>query len=175
MRNPLLDDLAARTAGLVGEGLFKSERVDRIAAIGAHPTGRRHVRPEPVRQQLPRPRRSSRHRRCRSRGTGSVRIRHGLGAIHLRNAIGAQGARGPPLGVPGHRGHHLVLVVLRRQRRAVRDHPRRAGRGDLRRAQPRIDHRRHPPVPRHSACATTTATWTNSSSACRNRPMPAIG
>ena len=32
------------------------------------------------------------------------------------------------VGVPRHRRHDPVLVVLRRQRRAVRDHPRRAGR-----------------------------------------------
>jgi len=46
------------------------------------------------------------------------------------------------ISVPRHRRHDLVLLVLRRQRRAVRDCAWRAGRGDQRRAQPRLHHRR---------------------------------
>ena len=44
--------------------------------------------------------------------------------------------------VPRQRGHDPLLVVLRRQRRAFRDAARRGGRDHLRRAQPRLDHRR---------------------------------
>ena len=40
----------------------------------------------------------------------------------------------------------LYALVLRRERRPVRDAARRGGRDHLRRAQPRVDHRRHPPV-----------------------------
>ena len=46
----------------------------------------------------------------------------------------------------GTRGHDPLLVVLRRERRAVRDAARRAGRGDQRRAQSREHHRRRAPV-----------------------------
>jgi glycine C-acetyltransferase len=46
--------------------------------------------------------------------------------------------------VPRHRGHDPLLLLLRRQRRPVRDAARPRGRGHLRRAQPRQHHRRHP-------------------------------
>ena len=122
MRSPLLDDLAARTAALVGEGLFKTERV-----IGS--TQSAHIELADG---------SSVINLCANNylgladhpdivaaahaGPRSLRLRHGLGAFHLRHADGAQGARGAAVGVPRHRRHDPLLVVLRRQRRAVRDH-----------------------------------------------------
>ena len=44
----------------------------------------------------------------------------------------------------GHGGHDPLRLLLRRQRRAVRDAARARGRGHHRRAEPRVDHRRHP-------------------------------
>ena len=74
----------------------------------------------------------------------SLGQRHGLGPLHLRHAGAAQGARAGDLRVPGHRGHDPLFLVLGRQRRPVRDDPGSRGRRDLRRAQPCLDHRRHP-------------------------------
>ena len=48
-----------------------------------------------------------------------------------------QGAGAAARGVPGHRRHHLVQLLLRRQRWPVRDPARTGRRGDLRRAEPR--------------------------------------
>ena len=76
------------------------------------------------------------------------RLRPVVGALHLRHPGPAQGAGAAPLGLLRLRGRHPVLLLLRRQRRRVRDAARRAGRDRLRRAQPRVDHRRHPPAPR---------------------------
>ena len=45
----------------------------------------------------------------------------------------------------------------------------RAGRDHLRRAQPRLDHRRDPPLQGDAACATRTATWTSSRRVSRRR------
>ena len=65
-------------------------------------------------------------------------------AVHLRNADDPQGPRGRSRALPGNRGRGALHVVLRCQRRAFRDPARRARRGDLRRAESRLDHRRHP-------------------------------
>ena len=54
-------------------------------------------------------------------GARPLRLRHGLGALHLRHAGPAQAARGAAQRLPRHRGHHPLLLVLRRQRRPVRD------------------------------------------------------
>ncbi len=75
-----------------------------------------------------------------------ARLRPRLGALHLRHAGPAQGARGDDLEILRHRRHDPLHELLRRQRRPVRDDPQRRGRGHLRRAEPRLDHRRHPPV-----------------------------
>ena len=61
--------------------------------------------------------------------------------------------------LPRHRRHDPLLLLLRRQRRPVRDAARRGGRDHLRRAQPRLDHRRHPALQGASASATPTTTW----------------
>ena len=48
-------------------------------------------------------------------------------------------------------------------------------RGDLGRAQPRVDHRRHPALSRPSGCATGTATWPIWRRSFRRRPARAAG
>ena len=76
--------------------------------------------------------------------------RWGYGLSSVRFIIGTQslhtGAGEPAERVPRHRGHDPVQLLLRRQRRAVRDPAGGRGRRDLRRAQPRQHHRRRPPV-----------------------------
>ena len=89
---------------------------------------------------------TTRRRRGRQGGARPLRLRPGLGPLHLRHAGPAQGARGAARRLPRHRGHHPLLLLLRRQRRPLRDAARRGGRDHLRRAQPRLDHRRHPPL-----------------------------
>ena len=64
--------------------------------------------------------------------------------------------------VPRHRGHDPVLLLLRRQRRRLRDAVRRRGRHHLRRAQPRLHHRRHPAVQGPPAPLPQRATWPTS-------------
>ena len=128
MRTPLLADLAQRTAGLRDDGLFKTERV--IASPqSAHITladgsqvlnlcANNYLGLADHPEIVP----------AAHDGARPARLRHGLGALHLRHADGAQGARGRAQPLPRHRRHDPLLVVLRRQRRPVRDHPRRAGR-----------------------------------------------
>ena len=81
-----------------------------------------------------------------------------LRALHLRHAAAPQGARGRDLGLLRHRRHDPLHDLLGRQRGPLRRDPRRAGRALLRRAQPRLDHRRRAPVARRSGsgCRTTT-------------------
>ena len=162
----LLDDLAARCAALVDDGTVQARAGDRLAAVGPHRPHRRSHRAQPVRQQLPRAGRSSRRDRSRPPRPRHVRLRHGVGAVHLRHPDRPQGTGVRAQPVPRHRRHDPVLVVLRRQRRSLRDDPRRAGLRDQRCAQPRVDHRRHPPVQgpsaavrqqRHGAAGATAA------------------
>ena len=61
----------------------------------------------------------------------------------------------------GTRGHDPLLLLLRRQRRPVRGAARRGGRRHLGRAQPRLDHRRHPALQGAAAAVRATATWTS--------------
>ena len=95
---------------------------------------------------------------------------HGFGMASVRFICGTQDLhkrpRGPARRLPRHRGRDPVLVVLRRQRRPVRDAARRPDDAIIsRRAQPRLDHRRHPPVQGPAAGATATTTWTTSRAA----------
>ncbi len=106
----------------------------------------RRGRDQPVRQQLSRPRPGPAGQRRRARGARALGLRHGLGPLHLRHAGRPQAARGPALRMARHGGHDPLPVLLRRQWRPVRDPARRRGRGHLRRAQPRLDHRRRPPL-----------------------------
>ena len=91
-------------------------------------------------------------------GARHARLRHGLGALHLRHAGHPQGAREGARRVPRHGRHDPLHLVLRRERRPLRDAARRERRDRLRRAQPRVDHRRHPPLQGRSASATSTST-----------------
>ena len=72
-------------------------------------------------------------------GMASVRFICGTQLIHkdLERALSA---------FLRHGGHDPLSLVLRRQRRAVRDAPYRRGRRHQRRTQPREHHRRHPAV-----------------------------
>ena len=147
MDQALLDRLETQTAELASAGLFKRERViaspqDTVIRVAdgrevlnlcannylglAQPSGGRRGRP---------------------RGARPLGLRHGQRALHLRHADGAQASsRSGCQRVPRHRGHDPLLLVLRRERRPVRDAARRARRDHQRRAEPREHHRRHPPV-----------------------------
>ena len=79
-------------------------------------------------------------------GDGRVRLRHGLGALHLRGADAASRARAGDRKTPRQGRRDRVRRLLRRQRRRVRAAAGRRGRDHLRRPQPRLDHRRRPAV-----------------------------
>ena len=72
-------------------------------------------------------------------GMASVRFICGTQTLHTALERAA-------LGLPRHRGDDPLLLLLRRQRWRLRDALRRGRRDHLRRAQPRVDHRRHPAV-----------------------------
>ena len=74
-------------------------------------------------------------------GYGMASVRFICGTQELHKQLEAR-----PVAVPRHRGHDPLLLLLGRQRRPVRDAAGRRGRGHLRRAEPRLDHRRHPPL-----------------------------
>ncbi len=115
-------------------------------AAGRRDRRRRRLGAQPVRQQLPRPGRPPGHGRGRPAGAGPVGLRDGLGPLHLRHHRDPQGAGAPAGRFPGHRRRDPLRLLLRRQRRSVRDPARSGGRGHLRRAQPREHHRRRTPV-----------------------------
>ena len=142
----LRDDLRGRLEELRAAGLYKGEHVIETPQSAHVGVDRPRRGAEPVRQQLPRPGRPSRHRRGGARGARAVGLRDGVGALHLRHPGGAPRARAAAGGVPGQRGRDPLRLVLRRQRRPLRGAARPRRRGHLRRAQPRLDHRRHPPV-----------------------------
>ena len=145
MKAEILERLSRETEQLKTQGLFKPERVlasPQQARRCASATARS---PQPVRQQLPRASPTTRRvREAAHRAHRPLRLRHGVGALHLRHADVHKELEARLSRVPRHRRHDPLFVVLRRQRRAVRDAARRAGRGHQRRAQPREHHRRHP-------------------------------
>ena len=98
-----------------------------------------------------------------ARGPGRTRalgLRAGQRAVHLRHPDDRTSELEAAIAqLPRHRGRDPLHLLLRRQRRAVRDAARRAGRHHLRRAQPRLDHRRHPSLQGERATATRTTTW----------------
>ncbi len=75
---PQLDDLQVQRS-------VQARAPDRGAARGGHPR-RRPRGHQLLRQQLSRPGQPSRHRRGGPRGAAPLRLRHGLGALHLRHA-----------------------------------------------------------------------------------------
>ena len=101
---------------------------------------------EPVRQQLPWPGEPSGSGPCRSRELREMGLRPGLRPIHLRHAADSQGPGGGRHEVPRHGRHDHLRLLLRRQRRPVRDPHGRAGRHHQRPVKPRQHHRRRPPV-----------------------------
>ena len=137
------DELAATLTEIEEAGLYKREReLTTPAVVARRDDGRGGA--ELLRQQLPRVRRPPRRRRREPGGAGRVGLRDGVGALHLRHPDPAHRARGAAVAVPRHRGDDPLQLVLRRQRRGLRGALRRRGRDRLRRAQPRVDHRRHP-------------------------------
>ena len=97
-------------------------------------------------QRLPRPVAPPAHEAGGDRGRRALRRGLGGGADDRRDDDGPRGARGGPRGVQAHRGGPDVPVRVRVQHgRHPHDH--RRDRPDrLRRAQPRLDHRRHAAV-----------------------------
>ena len=75
---------------------------DRLGAGRARDARRRPRAAQPLRQQLPRPRQPSGRARGRARGARRARLRHGLGALHLRHAGHPPRARGAHQRVPRH-------------------------------------------------------------------------
>ena len=145
MYGVIKDQLRTDLEQLKTEGSLQVRgRADHPAGRGDR--GRRRVGAEPLRQQLPRAGRSSGHDHRGPAGPGSVGVRDGLGALHLRHRRDPQGAGGSAGRVPRHRGRDLVRVLLRRQRRPVRDPARPGGRDHLRRAESRQHHRRRAAV-----------------------------
>ena len=175
MRNRLLEDLEARCAGARRPGPVQDRAGHRLAAVGPHPPRRRLVGAQPLRQQLPRPRRPPRPRRGRAPGARPLRLRHGLGAVHLRHPDGAQGAGGRA------RRRSSAPTTRSSTRRAstpTAGCSRRSSTSRTRSSPTRSTTPRSSTASgcaRPDACATTTTTWPSSSSACRRRPTPATG
>ena len=103
---------------------------------------------------------------------GGASTRYGYGLASVRFICGTQDVHkeleAGPRRVPRHRGHHPLLLLLRRQRRPLRDPARRGGRDHLRRAQPRQHHRRHPPLQGRALPLRATATWPSSRRSCKD-------
>ena len=87
------------------------------------------------------------------RGYGMASVRFICGTQDIHRELERAHQRVPRL-----RGHDPLRLLLRRQRRPLRDAARRAGRDHLGRAQPRLDHRRRAALQGAAACATRTAT-----------------
>ena len=79
-------------------------------------------------------------------GPRHARLRHVVGALHLRHPGHPPRAREQAHRVPRHRGHAALPVLHGRQRRRLRGGPERAGRDDRRPPGARLDRRRHAAV-----------------------------
>ena len=80
-------------------------------------------------------------------GAGPLGLRHGQRPVHLRHPGRAQAAGAAPLArSSAPRTRSCTRSCFDANGGPVRDAARRAGRGDQRRAEPRLDHRRHPAV-----------------------------
>ena len=143
----------------------------RQRAAGTDGAARRQAGAAAVLEQLPRPRRPSARARGRGRGGDALGRRRGRVAAGVGHDDDPPPPGGAPGGVRAQRGVPAVRLGLPRQPR--RDRRARGPRrhGLLRRAQPRLDHRRLPPVarrgrrlppprrraPASGACAATAA------------------
>ena len=110
------------------QGLYKTERIitgPQNAKI-AIADGRRVI--NHVREQLSRPGRSSRAHRGGERSARHPRLRHGERAFHLRHAGHPQGTGGRADEISRDRRHDSLSVLLRRERRLVRNIARRGRR-----------------------------------------------
>ena len=149
MSEAFLKHLRATLDEIEAAGLFKRERLltgpqgGRIRVAGAE---RRARSGQSLRQQLPRPRRPSRRHRRGEERDGRIRLRHGLGAVHLRRADAPPRARAGDRPPPRQGRRDPLRRLFRRQWRRVRAAARRSRRDHLRQPQPRLDHRRRPPL-----------------------------
>ena len=170
-RSPMLDDLASRTAALESEGLFKDERVIASPQSAHIELADGTTGAQLLRQQLPRPRQppgAGRGRRARPSTATATAWRRCASSAAPRPCTSELEARHRRL--PRHRGHDPLLVVLRRQRRPVRDAARRARTRSsaTRSTTPRSS--TASACARPSASATPTTTWPTSKRSCRSRP-----
>ena len=131
-RNPCVarcSPTSRRTAGLVDDGLFKSERVIASPQSAHIDAGRRQPRcstcaPTTTSASPITPSWSqAAHAALDAYGYGMASVRFICGTQTVHNELEAALSA-----LPRHRRHDPLLVVLRRQRRAVRDAARRAGR-----------------------------------------------
>ena len=162
MYGTVKDELAATLREIEEAGLYKRER-ELSSPQSAHITtaradGVRAGGAQLLRQQLPRPRRPPRRSSTPPEALTTAASACPASASSAARRTSTRSSR-HAIRLPRHRGHHPLLVLLRRQRRPVRDAPRRGGRDHLRRAQPRLDHRRRPPLQGQRASATRTTTW----------------
>ena len=145
MNKQYLDFLSSELEKLREQGLYKTERV-MASPQGAVGAGGRPQGHQPLRQQLPGP---GQPPGAGAGGPGGL-DRHGFGMSSVRFICGTQDIHkeleAQLSALPGHGGRPALLQLLRRQRRRVRGAPGRGGRHHLRRPEPRLHHRRHPPV-----------------------------
>ena len=137
---------AAQLAEIEAAGLWKHERHDHLAAGRAHHDERQGGH-QLLREQLPRPVVAP------ARDRGGARRRSTSAATACRACASSAARRTSHKELEaaisqflGTEDTILYSLVLRRERRPVRDAARRGGRDHLRRAQPRVDHRRRPPL-----------------------------
>ena len=130
-------------------------------APGVRDRGRRPQGAEFLRQQLSRPRRQRGAARSGEGRARPLRLRHGLGALHLRHAGGAQAARGADLELPRHGGHDpLRPASMPMAACSRRCWARRTRSSPTRSTTPRSSTASGSPKP--SASATPTTTWRRS-------------
>ena len=139
----------------------------RLRPAGPARAARRHARAAAVLEQLSRPRRPPARARGRRRGRDALGRRRRRLATGLGHDDDPPTPRGAPRRVRGQRGVRAVRLGLPRQPRRDRRARGRGRHGLLRRAQPRLDHRRLPAVARARWSSTATSTPSTSRGACR--------
>ena len=109
-----------RARGAEGGAALQGRARARDAAVAARRGGGDGRAAQPLCQQLPRPRRPPGHRRGRTRRARALGLRDGVRALHLRDADAAPRAGAAAVGVPRHRRHDPLQLLLRRERRPLR-------------------------------------------------------